>query len=107
MQKLLKRPRGYKREKNFKYKIVNELPEILKDRVIYIQSNLEYHWQMVMLCPCGCKNLLHMNLMSDYQPYWKYEIDKKDAITVYPSVHRIIGCESHFFIRKGKIIWCK
>ena len=37
----------------------------------------------------------------------KYKIDKKKRVTLFPSVHRMVGCKSHFFIRKGKIAWCK
>ncbi|WP_394341525.1 DUF6527 family protein [Albibacterium indicum] len=58
-----------------------------------------------MLCPCGCKNILHMNLMEEESPCWSYSINKKNIITIRPSVNRIVGCKSHFFVREGKVVW--
>jgi hypothetical protein len=48
---------------------------------------------------------LYMNLMDDYDPYWKYTIHGK-TISLSPSVNRLVGCKSHFFLRSGKIEWC-
>jgi len=97
----------FKKERIYDYEFVDDVPNRFKIRTIYIIGNEEYYWQIVMLCPCGCKKILHMNLMEDYAPYWRYEFDKRNRITLCPSVHRIVGCKSHFFIRKGTISWCK
>jgi uncharacterized protein DUF6527 len=94
-------------KKRFKYDVVSELPSHLIPRVIYIEENQKYPWQIVMICPCGCGSNLHMNLINEYDPFWEYEIDKKDRISLHPSVHRFVGCKSHFFIKKGVIIWCR
>lgn len=45
----------YYKPKNYKYKFVNELPEIRETNLIYIETNLDVPWQIVMMCPCGCK----------------------------------------------------
>ncbi|WP_397321508.1 DUF6527 family protein [Pedobacter foliorum] len=58
-----------------------------------------------MICPCGCRKLLHMNLMDDYDPYWNYILDGK-VISLAPSINRLVGCKSHFFVTNGKIEWC-
>lgn len=92
-------------KKKYNYLFTTDIPEILKPKTIYIIQNDGYPWQIVMLCPCGCKKNLHMNLIDEYKPYWRFGIDKKNRITLYPSIHRTVGCESHFFIRKGAIIW--
>ncbi len=89
----------------YKYQFVNDVPCIIEPHVIYIVQNNGYAWQLVMLCPCGCKKNLHMNLTQEYKPYWKFKIDKRKRISLHPSIHRMVGCKSHFFIRKAKIVW--
>ncbi len=91
--------------KRYKYKFVEDVPNLPKKGVVYLVGTDAYYWQAVMVCPCGCKKLLQMNLMQEYDPYWKYNIEKRKRITLSPSVHRMVGCKSHFWIRKGKIIW--
>lgn len=97
--------RLFKREKHYKYKYVEGVPDELKPGILYIISNDNFYWQIVMLCPCGCKKALHMNLMKGNNPKWKFEIDKKKRISLFPSIDRTVGCKSHFWVRKGKIIW--
>jgi len=99
----------FKNEKQSKktlytYEFVNDIPEYPKNKTIYLVGENGYFWQMVTICPCGCKSLLHMNLMDEYLPFWKYSIYEK-KITITPSIHRMVGCKSHFFIRKGEVIW--
>lgn len=91
----------------YKYAFVSEVPDRLDEKTIYIETNLDVPWQIVMRCPCGCRKNLHMNLLSEYYPYWKYSISKKNRISLFPSIHRFVGCRSHFFIKKGEILWCK
>jgi len=84
---------------------VDDVPDKLDNRIIYIIENEGYYWQAAMVCPCGCNKILHMNLINDYHPSWKFEINKRKIITLQPSINRMVGCKSHFFIRKGRIIW--
>lgn len=93
------------REKLYKYQFVDDVPDQLRSGTVYLVGNQGYYWQNVMLCPCGCQQVLYMNLMDDYDPYWKYVIQGK-TISLNPSVNRLVGCKSHFFLRKGKIEWC-
>lgn len=95
----------FKSEKLYKAMITDDVPEKIDNKTIYIIYNEGYYWQAVMLCPCKCKKILHMNLMKEYHPFWKIEIDNKNRISLNPSVHRIVGCRSHFFVSNGRIIW--
>ena len=92
-------------QKKYRYQIASDVPNKIKKEIVYIIQNDGYPWQIIMLCPCGCNKNLQMNLMKDYKPWWSFEVDKKNRITLYPSIHRIVGCRSHFFIKKGKVIW--
>jgi hypothetical protein len=96
----------YKSQKLYKAIMTDTVPEKMDSKSVYIIHNEGYYWQAVMVCPCGCKNILQMNLMEDYNPSWKFIINNKNVITLHPSVNRTVGCSSHFFIRRGKIVWC-
>lgn len=95
----------FTKEKLYTYRFVDDVPDRVKSGRVYLVGNQGYYWQVVMICPCGCAQLLYMNLMEDYNPYWKYKIHGK-TISLSPSVNRIVGCKSHFFLKNGKIEWC-
>jgi hypothetical protein len=107
MKKLLKWLLSfYRKEKPYRYVIVEDLPNKIEPGTLYIFANNGYYWQIAMFCPCGCKTVLYMNLVDDITPFWKYHIDHNNLISISPSLHRKTGCKSHFFLRKGKIVWC-
>lgn len=95
----------FRREKLYKYEFADDIPDKISSCTVYLIGNQGYYWQAVMICPCGCRKLLHMNLMDDYDPYWKYKL-KGNVISLVPSVNRLVGCKSHFFVTNGKIEWC-
>ncbi|MCW3109109.1 MAG: hypothetical protein JWQ09_3615 [Segetibacter sp.] len=97
--------RIYSRKKLYKIKFVHDIPEQMRQSILYVVTNEGFDWQAVMICPCGCNKVLQMNLIADYSPSWKYKVDQK-LVSLYPSVHRQVGCRSHFYLTKGKISWC-
>ena len=85
---------------------VDDLPEFIPGKkVLIIGDNVE--WAMVLRCPCGCKEIIQLNLLEDIKPKWQYKIGDNSWITISPSVNRIVGCGSHFFIRDGRVVWCE
>ncbi len=86
---------------------VDELPRNVKDKTIYIVGDVKQPWLLAFNCPCGCQNLIQLNLLKDAAPCWGFKVNKKNKINIYPSVWRTTGCESHFFVRKGKIDWVR
>ncbi|MDN3582099.1 DUF6527 family protein [Mucilaginibacter flavus] len=95
----------FRKEELYNYQYVDDVPDQLRSGTVYLVGNAGYYWQTVMLCPCGCSKVLYMNLMDDYNPYWKYKIVGK-TISLSPSIDRTVGCRSHFFLTYGKIVWC-
>ncbi|MCG8604742.1 hypothetical protein MJD09_07065 [bacterium] len=92
-----------------KYKTVivtDELPRHLKRERIYILDDDGYEWQASLLCPCGCKQVLHMNLLEDEYPFWKVQRHDDGSISLSPSIRRKRDCQSHFWFRNGQVIWC-
>jgi len=82
-----------------------ELPDRLKSGTIYLVGEGEYLWYAAMLCPCQCGETLHMNLMPHSRPRWKVTRHQDGTVTLHPSVWRLMGCRSHFFVRCSRIVW--
>jgi hypothetical protein len=60
---------------------------------------------VAIACPDGCGEQLTINLDRRAGPAWRYYVTGND-LTLYPSVWRSTGCESHFIVWRSKIYWC-
>lgn len=83
-----------------------QVPKKIDGNSIYrvgIDSN---DWLAVMACPCGCGANIWLALLPDDSPRWNLSVDANGGATLSPSVNRIVGCKSHYFLRGGEIIWC-
>lgn len=89
----------------YSYQYFDEIPEKLKAKKLYIAQDNDTNWLSAMLCPCGCGSRIYLNLLSEAKPSWKILIDLQENPSVFPSVWRMVGCKSHFFLRKGRIVW--
>jgi len=81
-------------------------PETLFPNVLYLVGEQE-KWAAVLLCPCGCQKLVWLNLLRGHRPRWSVTVSTKGIPTISPSVNRQVGCRSHFFVRSGRIVWCR
>jgi len=91
---------------NYKVEYSEDVPNHFSKRTIYIVGEKNEPWSLAFECPCGCKKIIQLNTLKEAKPRWKHRIKSGNKIDISPSVWRISGCKSHFFIRKGKIIWC-
>jgi hypothetical protein len=57
---------------------------------------------LVLMCPCGCGEEITINLDSQAGPAWGHYL-RGGSMTVYPSIWRETGCESHFIILRDRI----
>jgi len=87
--------------------VEDRLPELLKNRLLYIVQEDGYREQAAMLCPCGCNQVLHMNLLPDEHPCWRLTLHKDGTATLHPSIRREVNCLSHFWFVRGRIRWFK
>lgn len=81
------------------------LPATLPKRNFVLVRDGVEDWSVGFVCPCGCYRKIELLLISDANPHWKIFIDPKGRPTLEPSVWLKDGCRSHFWVRKGKIIW--
>lgn len=84
---------------------VPELPEKLEANQLYIVGEAGWQWYAAILCPCGCAQILYLNLLPEQHPRWKVDLQADGAVSLFPSVWRKIGCQSHFWLSQGKIEW--
>lgn len=86
--------------------LIDEVPEGPRPRIVYLIGEGEYLWSAAFLCPCDCGELVQLNLLPKSRPRWAVVRHPDGSVTVSPSVWRVAGCKSHFFLRRGKIEWC-
>lgn len=95
--------------KIFQYKIEiipdNPNPDLLKDRIIYVVGNDKYVKWAYLKCPSNCGDLIMLSLVNSVGPSWKIKQDNLGRPTIYPSIHKLDGCKSHFWLKKGIIQW--
>jgi hypothetical protein len=89
-----------------RYERVEEVPNPLKPSTVYVVGEERYPWAAAMLCPCGCGDVIELNLLEQASPCWSVRENSDDTITVMPSIWRTKGCRSHFLIRNSHIDWC-
>lgn len=89
----------------FQIEYVEDVPDSISDRFIFIVQDGNEPELLAFKCPCGCDADIILNLLKDASPRWSYELDDKGIIDIYPSVWRKVGCKSHFFLKDSNIKW--
>lgn len=90
----------------FSYEIVDDVPDRLEPRRVYLVGERGNLWAAAMICPCGCNEKIELNLLKATRPCWHADQHGDELITLSPSVWRNKGCKSHFILERGNIIWC-
>jgi hypothetical protein len=96
-----KKPRIYRAVR------VEDLPDEPKPFAVYVAGEGSNAWAASMVCPCGCKEIIELNLLQKVRPRWRFVEHKNGAVSLEPSVWRQSGCRSHFVLREGLIRWCR
>jgi hypothetical protein len=61
--------------------------------------------QLVIKCPDNCGDVLSINVDRRSGPAWRL-YKYRATISLFPSIDRPTGCNSHFILSRGKISWC-
>lgn len=93
------------REKIYRIHKLPELPDNPRPFVIYAIGDSDA-WLAALVCPCGCGHLIQLSLLQADSPRWSLQTDPAGKVSISPSVWRSLGCQAHFFVRGGRIIWC-
>lgn len=84
--------------------VVEDPPDLPLDRVLYVVGGAA-PWCAVLRCPCRCGATIAVSLVAADRPSWSFAADAAERPTLTPSIHRNVGCRSHFFLRSGRIVW--
>jgi hypothetical protein len=85
---------------------VEEFPHKLDRATVYLAGENNNLWAAAMICPCGCGDVIELNLLKQARPCWSVREHSDGTLTLAPSVWRQKGCRSHFILRRGRIDWC-
>jgi hypothetical protein len=84
---------------------VADFPEDPKPCVVYLVGERYRPWAAALLCPCGCGELIQLSILPRGSPRWVITKHVNGTTTLHPSVRRIVGCRSHFFLRRSRVAW--
>jgi hypothetical protein len=90
-----------------RYERVEEFPEQPSEATLYLAGEAPHLWAAALLCPCGCGDVIHLNLLKQERPSWSVRWHRDGTVTLVPSVWRTKGCGSHFIIRNSRIRWVR
>lgn len=80
--------------------------EVGKNEFIVVKYKGNNYWAMFK-CPCGCENVISVSLQRIHKLHWWVVKSRSGRPSLYPSIWQNKGCMSHFWIRDGKVYWCK
>lgn len=86
---------------------VEDLPDSLEPNKLYLIGSPMQPWSAALICPCGCRAVIQLSLIKNDDPRWTLSYDEIRSATLHPSIWRLKGCRSHFFVRRNEIIWTK
>lgn len=92
---------------HFKIEFCNEYPERIDADTLYIMGEGKYFWSILLRCPCGCGDILQLNLHRDTHPFWDIKLHINGSISISPSIWKKDECRSHFFIKRSNIAWAR
>jgi len=96
----------WRKPRLFRSERVEEFPDALQRAKVYLAGEGENIWAAAMICPCGCGDVIELNLLKQARPCWSVQEHQDGSVSLEPSVWRRKGCKSHFFVRRGRIDWC-
>ncbi len=83
-----------------------EFPTQVKNGVVYIISEGPEPDTIIFKCPCGCDEVIYLNLLKDTWPCWDFKISWFGLVSILPSVRRKVRCKSHFYLTSGRVKNC-
>lgn len=85
----------------------DELPRTIGRRELVRLIDGGEEWSAGMRCPCGCGDTIELMLLPRVKPRWDLQVDTRGLPTLHPSVWRTAGCRSHFWVKRGRVVWAR
>lgn len=85
-----------------------DLPDRLNRRTLYVVTEGRRPVYAALACPRRrCGDTLNLNLLPDDLPLWALTEHPSGIPSLDPSIWRRNTCGCHFWLREGRIIWCR
>lgn len=85
---------------------VTDWPDVWRPATVYVQGDDGHEWFAAFVCPCGCRDIVYLNLLPHSRPKWGLTRNRRGYPTLNPSVARKVKCHAHFLVTEGRIISC-
>ena len=79
---------------------------IAPGEVVLVEDGGVRKWACLS-CPGGCGQIISLSLNPSRRPRWSFGSDFWTRPAIEPSVHQRNACGCHFWIRGGRVDWCK
>ncbi|WP_408896452.1 DUF6527 family protein [Pararoseomonas baculiformis] len=79
---------------------------LIPGEVIVVEDAGVQKWACLR-CPGGCGLPIALSLNAARRPRWKIVLDRWSRPTMEPSVHQTKACGCHFWIKGGRVEWCR
>jgi hypothetical protein len=96
-----------KQPPRFQSRRVNGVPNALEPNTLYVIGDDECAWAGALLCPCGCRDVIRLSLVTDASPSWTVKVSRDGSVSLNPSVRKTTGCRSHFILYRSRVLWCR
>ena len=96
----------WRRPAIYRYRVVEDLPDRYSKGIVYLVGEGENLWAAALKCPCGCGDVIELNLLAAARPRWAAQMHPDRTVSLAPSVWRQKACKSHFVMRQGHVRWC-
>lgn len=83
----------------------DSLPAKMPFRDLVLARDDGEDWSVGMKCPCGCGHIIELLVIDEARPRWDLDLDAGGLPSLSPSVWLTSGCKSHFWLKRGKVIW--
>lgn len=84
-----------------------EWPEQWPADTVFVQGEDGQDWHAAFFCPCGCNDLIYLNLLPNRRPRSRIKRGLNGLPTITPSVWRTAKCRAHFIVRNGRVLMCR
>jgi hypothetical protein len=80
--------------------------DLAPGEIVIVQGGGKNKWACFR-CPCGSGEIVSLYLGKERRPRWDIVTDFLGRATVKPSIRQTDGCLCHFWLKQGRIEWCK
>lgn len=80
--------------------------DLVGGEIVIVGEKTQPKWA-VLKCPGGCGNIMRLPLRDRASPRWSVTADWLGRATATPSVHQKNACRAHYWIKRGRVVWCK